>query len=108
MGNYAMSTISAPVMNTDELCPVFLKLPPQEIVFIRGILESYEGVAEVRTLNADTGIIVALALIDTAEDVRAIIADVAANGLDIREIPPPAEVKGDWLLEEYFLDLETR
>ena len=42
------------------LVPLFLKVAPQEIVFIKHILESYEELAVVRTLNADRGEIVAL------------------------------------------------
>lgn len=96
-----MSNPTPPVLETDELRPVFLKLAPKDIVFVRAIFESYEGIAEIRTMNPETGIIVVLALKDTVEEVRRVVKDLESE-MTVREIPVPDEVKGDWLLEEYY------
>ena len=83
-----------------NLCPIFLKLPPENIVFLKFILESYEGLGELRTLNSHTGEVVILAIIETKNIVSCIITEFETR-LGIREIPAPEYLDGDWLLGEW-------
>lgn len=81
----------------DTIAPVFLKLPTERIVLLKCLLESYEGLAEIRTLDRDKGEIVLLALPDTEATLKAVLeAEQAALGF--RYIPPPPSLANDWLL----------
>ena len=83
-----------------QLQPIFLKLPPENIVRLKSLIESYEALAEMRTLNPQTGEIVLLALGDTAATLQQLVASVAEE-LHIREIPQPDVAEtNDWLLKE--------
>ena len=80
-----------------ELVPIFLRLPEAQIVLLKFLLESYEGLAVVRTLNAARGEVVVLALRDTEAEARAVVKDLAKD-IQLVEIPRPADMSGDWLL----------
>lgn len=80
-----------------ELVPIFLQVAQKDIVFFNFLMESYEGLAEVRTMNPQKGQLVVMALPDTEKDVRALIGDLSAQ-IQIREIPRPLDSHGDWLL----------
>lgn len=56
--------------------PIFLKLPPKNIVFLKFILESYEGLGIVRTLNRPSGEVVILALKDTQKTIFELLASL--------------------------------
>ncbi len=86
-----------------ELIPIFVKLPPEEIVSIKFTVESYDGLGIVRTLNPQTGEVVILATEDSVEDVKKLLKSLK-NSLNLRIIPPPPCVQGDWLLAEMFSD----
>ena len=79
---------------------IFLKLAPEHIVTIKFILESYEGLAVVRTLNADKGEIVIIAPTDSLPDLLALIEDLKKD-LRLSIIPPPSDVSNDWLVAEF-------
>lgn len=91
-------------LDNGMLCPVFLKLPPENIVQFMFLLEGYDGLGVVRTLDPGKGEIVVLALKDTVADVRNVIAAVSET-VQVREIPPPESLNGDWLLAEYLAEL---
>lgn len=82
-----------------ELRPIFLRLPPAHIVNLRGVIESYEGIAEIRTLDREVGEVVLLALEDTASLVREILREIGPD-LQLREIPRPPSTAFDWLMRE--------
>ncbi|MCB0324823.1 MAG: DUF4911 domain-containing protein [Bdellovibrionales bacterium] len=81
----------------DDIRPLFLKLPPEHIVLLKNLLESYEGLAEIRTLDRETGEIVLLALPDTEATLRSVL-DSEQPSLAFRYIPTPSSVAADWLL----------
>ena len=87
----------------DALVPIFLELPPEHIVSLKFVLESYEGIGVVRTLDPLRGEAVVLALEDTKEIAHNIISSVAGE-LSIRFIPAPQSMAGDWLLSEVEAD----
>lgn len=80
--------------------PVFCKLPPDNIVQLKNILETYDGMSgELRTLCPKKGEVVILALDDTEKLVRELIASIA-DELSLREVPRPDSCDGDWLFAE--------
>jgi hypothetical protein len=82
----------------DELEPVFIKIPPDQIVLLKCLIESYEGIAEIRTLEKDTAIVVLLAMKDTVEIVFSIL-ETEQFLLKCELIEEPiCMTKGDWLL----------
>ncbi|MDD2942474.1 MAG: DUF4911 domain-containing protein [bacterium] len=84
-------------MNKDtDFTPVFLKLPRDNIVLFKFTLESYEGVGIVRTLDADSGLLVVLALKDTLHHVMNIIESVSEE-FGMQVVEKPDDLSGDWL-----------
>ena len=84
-----------------ELMPLYIQIAPEKIVDLKFLLESYDEIGIVRTLNEASGELVVLALSDTVEDVKAILESEREN-IPYRFIPPPETVASDWLLKEEF------
>lgn len=97
----------------EDIATIYLKIPVNQIVLLKFLLESYEGIAELRTLkitggkaqpfpaeNSPTGeaVVVILATTDTLDTVQKML-DGEKKSLAWQVIPRPAELKGDWLLE---------
>ena len=83
----------------DELLrPIFLKLPPDNIVTLKFTLESYEGLGILRTINPQTGEVVVLALQDTVQTVEELI-DSVADELSLRRVAAPENANADWLMD---------
>jgi len=82
--------------------PLFFRIPSENIVQIKNILETYDGMTgELRTLNPEKGEIVIFAMPDTEQTVRELVLSLKAE-LGVREMPAPAEsLDGDWLLKDY-------
>ena len=87
-----------------QLYPVFLKLPPDNIVLLKFILEGYDGLGIARTLDPDRGELVILALKDTVQIVVELLESIR-DQLNVHITPPPESVEGDWLLAEYVREL---
>ena len=83
-----------------ELKPVFLKIAPEDIVYLKSILESYEELGIIRTLNRLTGEVVILALEDTEKPLLEML-EALKGEIDFRIVPPPDIPSEDWLLSEY-------
>lgn len=81
----------------DELVPIFIAIAPKDIVFFNFIMESYEGLAEVRSICPAKGHLVVLALTDTEKSVRELITSFKSE-IQLREIPVPEGIDADWLL----------
>lgn len=95
-----------------ELRPIFLRVPPEQIVYLKFILESYDGLGVVRTLDPEAAIIVVLALADTEAEADRLLESL---GREIRIERLSAEeirgkngcedlLHGDWLLAEHLKD----
>lgn len=82
-----------------DISPVYLKLPPEKIVHLKFILETYEGIGELRTLSNMTGEVVVLTTLDQLPDLRGLLKSLEKD-LSMREIPQPPSLEGDWLLAE--------
>ncbi len=77
--------------------PIFLRVLPADIAFIKFIFESYEGVAVVRTVDPHDGVIVVLVSTDFIDVARGIL-DALREQVACEEIGPPGSARDDWLL----------
>jgi hypothetical protein len=80
---------------------IFIKLPPEHIVTIKFILESYEGLGIIRTLNAERGRLVLIAPGDSMQTLKGLLKSLK-NEIFVEEIDIPPEANSDWLMYEYF------
>jgi hypothetical protein len=72
-----------------DVVPIFLRVPREEIGYVKFIVESYEDVAVTRTLDRRAAVLALLVAPDFLPQARAIVAALAAE-LPCREIPRPA------------------
>ncbi len=79
--------------------PIFLEVAPEQIAYWKFLFESYQELAIVRTLDRKKAVIVVLAMQDFLPDVRRILEE-ACPYTGAREVAPPANLSGDWLLSE--------
>jgi hypothetical protein len=82
---------------------IFIKLPPEHIVTMKFILESYEGLGIIRTLNAERGRLVLIAPSDSMQTLKGLLESLK-DEIFVEEIAAPPEVNSDWLMQEYFSD----
>lgn len=82
---------------------IFLRVVPAGIAHLKFLLESYEGVAVVRTLDRHRAIIVVLVSRDFLHVARSILDDVRGQ-VDFEEVEPPTDAGEDWLLRDFFED----
>ena len=80
-----------------KLCPIYIKLPAENIVTLKCLLESYEQLGITRTINSDAGEVVILAVSDTVNTLMELLEEVREE-LNLRLIPPPGSLSEDWLL----------
>jgi uncharacterized protein DUF4911 len=83
-------------MNMD-LVEIYLRIRREDVALIKFVLESYEGIAIVRTIDRKKATIVVLAMPDLLTQVRAVLESLREH-MDWYEIPPPAE-QDDWLMK---------
>jgi hypothetical protein len=82
-----------------ELQLIYLATPPEYIAYVKFIFESYEEVGIVRTVDRKKAVIVLLAMRDFADTAREILESIKKD-VPLQEIPPPANMPGDWLMSE--------
>ena len=82
-----------------DLAPIFLTVALEDIVYLKSILESYEELGIIRTLNKARGEIVILALKDTESELLALLESIRSE-MSFRITPPPEGMAEDWLLSE--------
>jgi hypothetical protein len=86
-----------------SLVPIYLEICPADIAYIKFILESYEEVGIIRTIDRKKAIIVLLAVSDFIEVARAIVKSLQQE-VTLIEIPPPPDLSDDWLMTELAID----
>ena len=79
--------------------PIYLRLQPADIALVKFLLESYEGVGIVRTIDRKTAIIVVLVVEDFLPTAREILHGLQVQIPCIEIAAPPIEVD-DWLMRE--------
>jgi hypothetical protein len=75
----------------------YFLVPPEEIAYLGFIVHAYEGLAVVRTLNAQAGLIEMLVAPDLEEELRALLKGLSGE-LDISEVSP--EDAACWIPKE--------
>ena len=86
-----------------NLIPVYLEICPSDIAYIKFVLESYEEVGIIRTIDRKKAVIVLLAVADFIEVARAIVKSLQQD-ITLIEIPPPAGLSDDWLMTELSIE----
>jgi hypothetical protein len=86
-----------------NLVPIYLEICPPDIAYIKFVLESYEEVGIIRTIDRKQAVIVLLAVADFLEVARAIIESLRQE-ITLIEIPPPPDLSDDWLMTELAID----
>ena len=86
-----------------SLVPIYLEICPSDIAYIKFILESYEEVGIIRTIDRKKAIIVLLAVSDFIEVACAIVKSLQQE-VTLIEIPPPLDLSDDWLMTELAID----
>ena len=87
-----------------EFVPVFLQLLPKDIVYLKGILESYDELGVLRTLDVKSGSVVILAIADLKPELDKLL-DALHGELDFKLVSSPPdwdegrEMMGDWLVD---------
>ncbi|MFQ5852521.1 MAG: DUF4911 domain-containing protein [Candidatus Binatia bacterium] len=76
-----------------------MQTPPEEIAYVKFILESYEGVGIVRTVDQKKAIIVLLVVDDFQEAAHSLLTFLSTE-VPLTEIPRPPDIGDDWLLRE--------
>jgi len=82
-----------------DLKTVFLKIRTEDIAYLKFVIESYEGVGILRTVDQKQAIVVLLVAEDHAATVRSILASISRE-IALAEVPRPEEVGDDWLFKE--------
>lgn len=90
-----------------ELHEIYLEIPPEEIAYVKFIVESYEGVGIIRTVHRKKAIIVLLVVDDFLSVARGIL-DSLKNEASLTEIARPADIGDDWLLRELATDTQCK
>jgi hypothetical protein len=80
-----------------DLIEIYLRVQREDIALIKFLLESYEGIGIVRTIDKKKATVVVLAMPDFLHDVRAVLESLREH-MDWYEIPPPRE-QDDWLMQ---------
>ena len=80
----------------EDVFPIYLRLAPSEIAYVKFVFESYETVAVVRTIDRHAATLVVLVVPDFADAARAAVASLVAEGA-CEEIAAPPGFDGDWL-----------
>ena len=80
---------------------IYLRIPTENIAILKFIIESYEGLAIVRTLSADRGELVILGTADNEATLRELLQSLEQD-LNIALIPQPDNASADWLLADYY------
>jgi hypothetical protein len=85
------------------LIPIYLEIRPQDIAYIKFILESYEEVGIIRTVERKKAVVVLLAVEDYVETAHALVKSLQQE-ITLTEIPPPPDLGDDWLMTELATD----
>lgn len=82
---------------TFGLDTIFLRIDPIDIALVKFVVESYEGVAVVRTIDRRGAVIVLLVSQDFREVAESILASLQGSAR-FERVAPPEAADQDWLL----------
>ena len=78
---------------------IYLRVNRHDIAYIKFIVESYELLGIIRTVDPEKAVIVLLVLEDSLPLARDVLAALG-DEVDVEEIPRPDGLGDDWLLSE--------
>ncbi|HEX2386796.1 MAG TPA: DUF4911 domain-containing protein [Candidatus Binatia bacterium] len=87
-------------MNLHEL---YFRLRAEDIAYVKFVLESYDGVGIIRTVDRKKAVVVALVVEDFLSTARQLFASLH-NDIDIVAISRPEEIGDDWLMKELVIE----
>jgi Domain of unknown function (DUF4911) len=82
-----------------SLNEIYLELLPADIAYVKFILDSYEGVGIIRTLDRKKAIIAVLTTDSFLPTARALVKALQEE-MQLTEVPRPIDGGEDWLLRE--------
>lgn len=80
-----------------HLVELFVRLRPEDIAYVKFVLESYETVGFLRTVDPDAAVLMILVVPDFLEDGLGILESLERE-IAIERIPRPADLGDDWLV----------
>ena len=80
----------SPSRGNPETVEIYLELPPEDIVFVKLVVEAHEGIGVLRTLDRKRAVIVVMVAADMEADARAMLASLR-DQVPWKEIPPTGE-----------------
>lgn len=86
-------------METTRLHGIYLEVPPEHIAYLKFVIESYEEIGFIRTVDRKKAIIVFLAMPDFLETAREVL-DSIKRDIPVSEIPRHADMSDDWFMAE--------
>jgi hypothetical protein len=81
-----------------DLIEIYLRVQREDIALLKFVIESYEEVGIIRTIDRKKATVVVLAMPDFVDHVWAILNSLREH-MDWYEIPPPGE-QDDWLMRK--------
>ena len=82
---------------------IYFEIRTEDIAYVKFVVESYEGVGLIRTVDRKKAVIVVLIVEDFLADGRALLASLQSE-INLIEIPRPADVGDDWLMTELAME----
>lgn len=85
------------------LIELFVRLRPEDIAYVKFIVESYETVGFLRTVDPAVAVLMILVVPDFLDDALGILASLERE-IAIERIPRPADLGDDWLVRALALE----
>ncbi len=79
--------------------PLYLRIAPQDIAYVKFLIESYEEIGLVRTVDRHKAVIVFLIAEDFQADARAVVDEVLRT-IECAVLPDAPADPDDWLMKE--------
>ena len=80
-----------------DLVPVYVRLAPQDIAYLKFIFESYETVGFLRTIDPRAALLVIYLVPDFAETGLALL-EALAGEIHLERVAEPPDLGDDWLV----------
>jgi len=81
-----------------DLIEIYLRIQRTDIALLKFVVESYEGIGIVRTIDRKRATVAILAMPDLVDHVWAVLESLRED-MEWHEIPAPIE-QDDWLMQE--------
>ncbi len=81
-----------------DLIEIYLRLQREDIALLKFVIEAYEGIGIVRTIDRKKATVAVLVMPDLLHHMRAVL-DSLREHMDWYEIPQPEE-QDDWLMQK--------